>query len=616
LKIAGVLLTDVQKKNNSWPSAVESFFSFPLPFSFFTIAQLPMTNKEILWRLYRVIVPYQHKLLVAMLAMICVAGFTGAQAYLVKDLLDKIFMEKNIFFLKMLPLVVVIIFFFKGVAYYIYTFLLEQVGQSVIRDFRLNIFNHIHKQSLSFFNKMPTGTLMSRIISDVTLLQQAVSNALVGSVRDFFQVIILLGVVFFMNWRLAMISFIILPIAAYPIVKFGRLFRKLSTSTQEEVANVSNILHETITGNRIVKAFSKEEYEGNRFFQQVSKLFLLTMKDAKYRCMQHPLMEFIGGGAIALIIWFGGNEVIKGSATPGTFFAFLTALIAAYEPVKGVTRINSTIQQGLAAATRVFAILDIEPEIQDKKGAIPLPPFTSTIEFSNLTFRYNDEAAVLSNINISVPAGEALAIVGPSGGGKTTFTNLIPRFLDLKEGSITIDGTDIRDVTIASLRGQIAMVTQQTILFNDTVRSNIAYGDQEASEQRIRDAAQAAYALEFIETLPHGFDTVIGEGGARLSGGERQRLSIARAILKNAPILILDEATSALDTESEREVQNALENLMKNRTTFVIAHRLSTIKNASRIIVMKDGAIVEQGTHDTLIAQKGEYELLYNMQYK
>ncbi len=575
-----------------------------------------MTNKEILWRLYRVIVPYQHKLLVAMLAMICVAGFTGAQAYLVKDLLDKIFMEKNIFFLKMLPLVVVITFFFKGVAYYIYTFLLEQVGQSVIRDFRLNIFNHIHKQSLSFFNKMPTGTLMSRIISDVTLLQQAVSNALVGSVRDFFQVIILLGVVFFMNWRLAMISFIILPIAAYPIVKFGRLFRKLSTSTQEEVANVSNILHETITGNRIVKAFSKEEYEGNRFFQQVSKLFLLTMKDAKYRCMQHPLMEFIGGGAIALIIWFGGNEVIKGSATPGTFFAFLTALIAAYEPVKGVTRINSTIQQGLAAATRVFAILDIEPEIQDKKGAIPLPPFTSTIEFSNLTFRYNDEAAVLSNINISVPAGEALAIVGPSGGGKTTFTNLIPRFLDLKEGSITIDGTDIRDVTIASLRGQIAMVTQQTILFNDTVRSNIAYGDQEASEQRIRDAAQAAYALEFIETLPHGFDTVIGEGGARLSGGERQRLSIARAILKNAPILILDEATSALDTESEREVQNALENLMKNRTTFVIAHRLSTIKNASRIIVMKDGAIVEQGTHDTLIAQKGEYELLYNMQYK
>lgn len=551
-----------------------------------------------------------------MLAMIFVAGFTGLQAYLVKDLLDKIFMEKDIFFLKLLPLVVVLIFFLKGVAYYIYTMLLERVGQSVIRDFRLQIFNHIHKQSLSFFNKMPTGTLMSRIVSDVTLLQQAVSNALVGSVRDFFQVIILLGVVFFMNWRLAMISFVVLPVAAYPIIRFGRLFRRLSTSTQEEVANVSNILHETITGNRIVKAFSKEEYEGNRFLQQVSKLFFLTMKDAKYRCMQHPLMEFIGGAAIAVIIWFGGNEVINGGATPGTFFAFLTALIAAYEPVKGVTRINSAIQQGLAAATRVFAILDIEPEIQDKKDAFPLPPFTSLIEFKNLTYRYDEESPVLTDINLSVPAGEALAIVGPSGGGKTTFTNLIPRFLDLKEGSIIIDGNDIRDVTVASLRGQIAMVTQQTILFNDTVRNNIAYGDLQASEQEIRQAAQAAYALDFIEALPLGFDTIIGEGGARLSGGERQRVSIARAILKNAPILILDEATSALDTESEREVQKALENLMKDRTTFVIAHRLSTIKNASRIIVIKDGRIVEQGTHDTLIALKGEYELLYNMQYK
>ena len=576
----------------------------------------PMTNKDILSRLYRVIFPYRVKLLIAMLAMILVAGFTGAQAYLVKDLLDKIFMEKNIFFLKLLPIVVLVIFFLKGVAYYLYTILLEQVGQSVIRDFRLKIFNHIHQQSLSFFNKMPTGTLMSRIISDVALLQQAVSNALVGAVRDFFQVVILLGVVFYMNWRLAMISFVVLPVAAYPIVKFGRLFRKLSTSTQEEVANVSNILHETITGSRIVKAFTKEEYEGQRFSNQVTKLFVLTMKDAKYRCMQHPLMEFIGGGAIALIIWFGGNEVIRGTATPGTFFAFLTALIAAYEPVKGVTRINSTIQQGLAAATRVFAILEIQPEILDKKDAITLPPFTTSIEFKDLVYRYDDEAAVLSNINLTVPSGEALAIVGPSGGGKTTLTNLIPRFLDLKEGSILVDGIDIRDVTLASLRSQIAMVTQQTILFNDTVRNNIAYGDQQAPLQAIHDAARAAHAYDFIQALPQGFDTIIGESGARLSGGERQRISIARAILKNAPILILDEATSALDTESEREVQKALENLMKDRTTFVIAHRLSTIKNASRIIVIKDGVIVEQGTHETLIAKEGEYEQLYNMQYK
>lgn len=580
------------------------------------ITKEAMTNKEILTRLYGVIKPYKYKLFIAMLCMICVAAFTGSQAYLVKDLLDKIFMEKDTFYLKLLPLVVLVIFFLKGVVYYIYTILLEFVGQSIIRDFRLLIFNHIHKQSLSFFHEMPTGTLMSRIISDVTLLQQAVSGALVGLVRDFFQVIILLGVVFFMNWRLAMISFVVLPIAAYPIVKFGRLFRKLSTSTQEETANVSNILHETITGNRIVKAFTKEKYEGNRFLKQVGILFALTMKDAKYRCMQHPLMEFIGGGAIAVIIWFGGKEVISGGATPGTFFAFLTALIAAYEPVKGVTRINSKIQSGLAAAARVFAILDIEPEIQDKKDALPLPPFNKAIEFKNLNFKYNEEDPVLTDINLRVPAGEALAIVGPSGGGKTTLTNLIPRFLDVKDGAILIDDHDIRDVTVASLRDQIAMVTQQTILFNDTVRNNIAYGDQAAPESAIYEAAKAAHAYDFIGDLPEGFDTIIGEAGARLSGGQRQRLSIARAILKNAPILILDEATSALDTESEREVQKALENLMKDRTTFVIAHRLSTIKNADRILVIKDGAIIEQGTHDTLIALQGEYELLYNMQYK
>jgi ATP-binding cassette, subfamily B, bacterial MsbA len=575
-----------------------------------------MRNRDILTRLYLVIKPYRLRLVVAMLAMICVAAFTGAQAYLVKDLLDKIFMEKDLFFLKLLPLLVVLIFFLKGLVYYLYTILLEQVGQAVIRDFRVAIFNHIHRQALSFFNTMPTGTLMSRVISDVALLQQAVSNALVGVVRDFFQVVILLGVVFYMNWRLAMISFIILPVAAYPIVRFGRLFRRLSTKTQEEVAHVANILHETISGSRIVKAFCREEYEGNRFRAQVGNLLALTMKDARYRCLQHPLMEFIGGIAIAAIIWFGGKEVIAGTTTPGTFFAFLTALIAAYEPVKGVSRINSTIQQGLAAATRVFAILDVKPEIEDRPGAIPLPPFRQSIEFHQVSYRYNDENLVLSDINLTVPAGEALAIVGPSGGGKTTLTNLIPRFLDLKEGAIRIDGIDIREVTIASLRQQIAIVSQQTILFNDTVRNNIAYGDQEATEEQIFAAARAAHAFDFIQTLPQGFDTVIGEGGARLSGGEKQRISIARALLKNAPILILDEATSSLDTESEREVQKALENLMKDRTTLVIAHRLSTIKNADRILVIKDGLIVEEGTHDSLIARQGEYELLYNMQYR
>jgi subfamily B ATP-binding cassette protein MsbA len=327
-------------------------------------------------------------------------------------------------------------------------------------------------------------------------------------------------------------------------------------------------------------------------------------------------MEVIGGIGMALIIWFGGREVIAGNSTPGTFFAFLTALVMIYEPIKAVSKINSTVQQGLAAAVRVFGLLDQKADIVSKPDAKDLPPFRDSIRLQNLQFSYNENIPVLKDINLTVPAGEILAIVGPSGSGKSTLANLIPRFFDIKEGSLLIDGQDIRDVTLKSLRDQIALVTQQTILFNDTIRNNIAYGDQKRSEEDIRNAADAAHALQFIEKLPEGFDTVIGESGNRLSGGERQRLSIARALLKNAPILVLDEATSALDTESEREVQKALENLMKDRTTFVIAHRLSTIKNADRIIVIKDGRIVEEGTHDSLLALEGEYETLYNMQYQ
>jgi len=574
-----------------------------------------MKNKDILTRIYATIKPYRFRLFIAMIAMFIVAAMTGAQAYLVKDLLDKIFVEENRFYLNLLPLIVVLIFLIKSVFYYLYYFLLEKVGQSIIRDLRISIFEHMHAQSLSFFHEMPTGTLISRVISDVTLLQQAVSNALVGIIKDFFQVIILLGVVFYMNWKLAMFSFIILPVAAFPIIKFGRIFRRLSTKSQEETAHVSNMLYETITGNRIVKAFCMEKYECRKFRDQVYKLFSVTIQDAKFRGIQHPLMEFIGGVAIALIIWFGGNEVINHTATPGTFFAFLTALIAAYEPVKNVSEINSTIQRGMAAATRVFMLLDVEPEIADGPEAIELPQFKKAIEFKDLYFSYDKQNIVLSDINLKVTAGEVLAIVGPSGGGKTTLTNLIPRFLEIEKGCIEIDGKSVKDVTISSLRNQIAMVTQQTILFNDTVRNNIAYGDPGKSDQEIINAAEAAHALNFIKDLPKGFDTLIGEGGSRLSGGERQRISIARALLKNAPILILDEATSALDTESEREVQKALENLMKNRTTFVIAHRLSTIKNADRIIVVKTGSIVEEGTHDSLLALHGEYELLHRMQY-
>ncbi len=575
-----------------------------------------MSNKIILTRLFGLIRPYKFLFVIAMIAALIVAGLSGAQAYMVKPLLDKIFFEKNTYFLAVLPFALVALFAVKGFFYGLNFFLLEKIGQTIIRDMRVQVFEHVHRQALSFFHKTPTGELISRVISDINLMQSAISTVVVGLLRDFFQVIFLLIVIFSMNWKLALLSMIFLPAAAVPIVKFGRAFRRISTKMQEETAEVSNIMHESITGAPVVKAFAMEQYETRRFSAQVLKLFNTIMEDARYRRIQHPLMEVIGGIGMAMIVWFGGKEVIAGNSTPGTFFSFLTALVMIYEPIKAVSKINSAVQQGMAAAVRVFRILDQQPDIVNKADSIDLPPFHNDIRLKDVQFSYDDSTPVLHNINLTVPVGEILAIVGPSGSGKSTLANLIPRFFDIQQGSLSIDGHDIRDVTLQSLRNQIAIVTQQTILFNDTIRNNISYGDLDRSEDEIKQAAEAAHALKFIEKLPEGFDTVIGESGVRLSGGERQRLSIARALLKNAPILVLDEATSALDTESEREVQKALENLMKNRTTFVIAHRLSTIKNADRIIVVKAGTIVEEGTHEKLLALEGEYETLYNMQYQ
>lgn len=574
-----------------------------------------MSNKTVLKRLYRLIYPYRYQFLIAMFAALVVAGLSGAQAYMVKPLLDKIFFEKSTYYLAILPFALVALFAVKGFFYGLNFYLLEKIGQTVIRDMRVTLFRHIHAQSLSFFHKNPTGELISRIISDVSLIQNSISSVVVGLLRDFFQVIFLLIVIFYMNWKLALLSLIFLPSAAVPIVYFGKAFRRIGTKIQEETATLSTIIHESITGAPVVKAFSMEKYETKRFASQALSLFSITMEDKRIYRLQHPLMEVIGSIGMAMIIWFGGKEVIAGNATPGTFFAFITALIMIYDPIKKVSRINSAVQQGLAASIRVFTLLDVMPDILSKPDAKEMAPFTREIVMKDLHFQYDAEP-VLTNINLTVPAGQILAIVGPSGAGKSTLINLIPRFFDIEEGSIAIDGQDIRDINLQSLREQIAIVTQHTILFNETIRNNIAYGDSNRSDEEIRTAADAAHALSFIDKLPEGLDTVIGESGMMLSGGERQRLSIARAILKNAPILVLDEATSALDTESEQEVQKALENLMRNRTTLVIAHRLSTIRNADRIIVIKEGRIAEEGTHDQLMAISGEYENLYNMQYR
>lgn len=550
-----------------------------------------------------------------MVAMIFVGGFNSLQAYIVKPLLDEIFFNKNGNLLHWLPLGLILVFVVKGIFYYVYTFLLERVGQSVIRDLRHAVFTHINSLPLSYFQKTTTGEIISRIINDVAILQGSVSTALIQLIRDFFSVIGLLVVIFYMDWRLAFMSLIFIPMALYPIVFFGRRFRKISVTYQTKIGEATNNLHETIAGARIVKAFCMEQEENLRFGKKLQGIMDTLLSETRNRCLSHPLIECIGGLGMAFIIWFGGREVLNGHSTPGTFMSFLTALILLYEPIKGVSKINSTFQNGLAAAGRIFKLLEIESDIKERDNAVILPQFQREICFEDASFSYEPGRPVLKHLNLRLKRGEILAIVGPSGSGKTTLANLLPRFYEITEGSLKLDDHDIREVTFASLRAQIALVTQQTILFNDTVRNNIAYGRKSCTEEEIHEAAKAAYAYDFIVNLPNGFDTVIGESGARLSGGQQQRVSIARAILKDAPILILDEATSSLDTESEREVQHALENLMKNRTTIIIAHRLSTVKNADRIIVLKNGEVVEEGDHEALLVQKGEYFALYRLQF-
>lgn len=574
-----------------------------------------MSNKELVRRLMAVLKPYRGKLLLAMIGMVIVGGFNALQAYMVKPLLDEIFFQRNAQLLHLLPLGLLAIFFIKGIFYFLYSYILEMVGQSVIRDFRNKIYVHLQSLPLLFFHKHPTGELISRIMNDVSMVQGSVSHALIRVLRDLCSVVGLLGVIFYMDWRLALLSLIFLPMAAVPIIVYGKKFRRISTAYQTEIAEATSQLHETIAGIRIVKAFGTEAFEIGRFREKMQSIMDTLMQETKYSCLSHPMIEFLGGIGMALIIWFGGAQVLQGHSTPGSFMSFLAALMMLYEPVKGVTKINTTIQQGLAAATRIFTLLQVKSDIQERPDARELDTFANSVVFEDVSFHYEEGLPVLKHLNLRVNRGELVALVGPSGGGKTTLANLIPRFYDISQGSLRIDGVDVRNVTFASLRRQMALVTQQVILFNDTVRNNIAYGRQDCSEEEIVEAARLAHALDFISDFPQGFDTVIGESGARLSGGQQQRISIARALLKNAPILILDEATSALDTESEREVQKALDNLMKNRTTIVIAHRLSTIQNADRIIVLQAGQIVEEGTHDQLIALGGEYNLLYQLQF-
>ena len=566
-------------------------------------------------RLLRLAKPYYIRLTCAMLCMITAGAMQSSLALLFKPVLDDVFLKKDINTLKWIPFAVVGIFFLKAACNYGQTILMSFIGLRIVADLRNRLYEQIQKQSLAFFTKHPTGILMSRITNDVISIQSASSEAVTSLIKDTVTLISLICVIFYTDWKLAIIALIVFPFTIYPISKFGAKMRSVTKSTQITMGTLSSLLQETISGTRIVKAFGMEKYENKRFAAENERLFKLNMKTVSINAISSPLMDFLAGLAIAAIIFYGGYRVIQGYSTPGTFVSFLAAALMLYEPVKRLTNVNNTINQGIAGADRVFTIIDLVPDIADKPNVISLPPVTSGIDIENVTFRY-ERTPVLKNINLSIRTGEVVAFVGMSGGGKTSLVNLIPRFYDVSGGRILIDGHDIRDVSLQSLRSQIAIVTQQTILFNDSVRNNIAYGDIDRTEDEIVDAARAANAHDFIMKLPQSYDTNIGELGTKLSGGEKQRISIARALLKNAPILILDEATSSLDTEAEIEVQDALDNLMKGRTTLIIAHRLSTIRNADRIVALVDGRIVEEGNHETLLTKKGEYFRLYNLQFK
>ena len=571
---------------------------------------------EIYKRLLVFLKPYRMRLVWAALFMLLTSGMIALQTYLIKPILDKVIIGKDIRLGLLLPPALIIVSILKGITWYARDYFMGYVGQKVVNDIRDRLYSHIQTLSFSYFTRTPTGVIISRIINDVNLVQGALTRAPSSLVQGILTMVVLTGYILYLNWKLAAFSIVVLPFAGIAFSRFSRRFRRVSTQMQEQIGDLTTHLHETISGIRIVKAFSMEDYESRRFASRNKDLFNSLMRSIKTSALSHPVMETISMIGTAFVILYALYAILEWNImTVGDFFSFLGALVFFYRPLKDMNGINNVVQDGIAAAKRIFDVLDTEPEIKNKAGAISVPHDFKSIEFRNVSFKYEDDY-VLRDINLTVHTGETIAIVGKSGGGKTTLVNLIPRFYDVTEGAILIAGEDIRNATVESLRSCTAIVTQQTILFNDTIKNNIAYGHSEKAFDSVVGAARAAYADDFIHKLPHGYDTIIGESGVKLSGGQRQRIAIARALLKNAPILILDEATSSLDTESEREVQNALDVLMKGRTSFVIAHRLSTIMNADRIIVLKNGRIVEHGRHEELLRRGGEYKNLYDQQFR
>ena len=563
--------------------------------------------------------PYVGRIVAAMICLGLTAALTAIGMYLIKPVLDNVFGNSDqaqaLFYLHLVPAAIILTYLFKGLFTYGQDYLINNIGNRIVMDIRNQLYAHLLQQELAFFHGQRSGLLISRITHDATLMQAAVSNVLGRLMGSILHIVALVCLLFYLDWKLAFISLFVFPVAVYPIIHIGKALRRISKDSQAKMADVTTILHETITGIRVVKAFAMQPYEIKRFKQELRHYFDLVMRALRKTAISSPLMEFIGSIGICFMIVWSGTQVINGQSTAGTFFAFLGGLASLYPQVKSIAGINNTVQQALAAAQRVFELLDKESVIQDAKHVKHIKTVKSKIEFKNVDFAYQPEKTILKNIQFTVHAGEVLAIVGRSGAGKTTLVDLLPRFMDVTNGQILIDGVNLKQIGVQSLRSLIGLVTQDTILFNDTIRNNIAYGKPNATLEEVEAAAKAANAHDFILHTKQGYDTQIGERGVKLSGGQRQRLAIARAILKNPPVLVLDEATSALDTESERLIQAALEKLMVNRTTFVIAHRLSTVQHANQIIVVDEGKIVERGRHAELMRKNGIYRKLVRLQF-
>lgn len=567
-------------------------------------------------RLLQYIKPYIPRMIVAVFCIIMAACANLYVPWILRDVIDEVLTTQNTVLLNTIAIGIVIVFFLRGIFFYGQTYLMSYIGQKVIIDIREDVYRHLQRLSLSYYEKRQTGKIMSYITNDVSAVQSALVDSMIELVTEGMTLLGSLGAMFYLDWKLSLLTLVTLPLVGQAINVFGKKLRTSSTAVQERAADITSVLQESISSVRIIKSFAREDYEIERFNKENNHNFRAQMKNSQIMATLTPVIEFLAAIGVTMIIWYGGKQVINHSLTAGSLIAFLVYAVNLSNPIKRLSRVYGNIQKALAAAARVFEVLDTQPEIKDMPGATSLPTINGYVALNHLTFEYKKGEPALRQVDLTVNPGQVVAIVGPSGAGKTTIANMIPRFYDPTDGNITIDGIDIKTVTLRSLREQIGIVPQETILFNGSVFDNILYGRLDASHEEVLAAAKAANAHNFIIDMPDGYDTQIGERGSKLSGGQRQRISIARAILKNPRILILDEATSALDTESEKLVQDAVDKLMIGRTSFVIAHRLSTVQRADLIVVMAKGRIAEKGTHAELLAADGLYSKLYQVQFE